>query len=520
MSDFFTKKQKKFWCEICKIFIEYTKQCIEQHQRSKNHMRLVNQDIEYKNQKEKFKKINNMYNPQFIEQGNSMNNNNNLYSKSATYLNESHDQEELKNILNLNSYINQIDPLGGYNHNNSNSNLLNKKIQRNNQPENLLNNHQNNNSFNDNTNYTPRANMHSMSSVLLDEVKNEKIKEELNKNKKKNENNCPKSWTIYWDNNYNLPYYYNHLTGISQWDKPKEYDNLINSQFKNIPQKNNEDSDDLDESESSDYDDEKENDSKIKQGIIGKWEIIDKDQSVFNKKNEEIMNNLETPNTNNIEKDITKNIENDKNLKNENEEKDQNEIENYYFPGMMSKHAFLYNEYGVDIHEGEESLEDLGQEDKIDNLDNIKNLMKKEEISEIENLDNKFNNIKDNNIQEENKIYEKIYDNPRNFDKLSKIYFIIKSLFTNLFFIKFKLFIKIGKEEIIEINKKLKQRDYDFRYMDLKDKNDFNVESTNIKIKNFETNLNTIEPISIEIKSINFKKPKIKKNNLFNNNDE
>ena len=56
--------------------------------------------------------------------------------------------------------------------------------------------------------------------------------------------------------------------------------------------------------------------------------------------------------------------------------------------------------------------------------------------------------------------------------------------------------------------------------MDIKDINDFNVESTNIKIKNFETNLNTIETISIEIKSINFKKPKIKKNNLFNNNDE
>lgn len=47
------------------------------------------------------------------------------------------------------------------------------------------------------------------------------------------------------------------------------------------------------------------------------------------------------------------------------------------------------------------------------------------------------------------------------------------------------------------MNKRLKQRDYDFRYMDLKDKQDHISQVT--------------EPINIEIKPLKFNKPKIKK---------
>lgn len=58
---------------------------------------------------------------------------------------------------------------------------------------------------------------------------------------------------------------------------------------------------------------------------------------------------------------------------------------------------------------------------------------------------------------------------------------------------------------MIKINKRLKLRDYDFRYMDLKDKEDHIPQA--------------IEPITIEIKPIKFNKPKIKKNLNLNEED-
>jgi hypothetical protein len=57
---------------------------------------------------------------------------------------------------------------------------------------------------------------------------------------------------------------------------------------------------------------------------------------------------------------------------------------------------------------------------------------------------------------------------------------------------------------LIKINKKLKERDYDFRYMDMKDKNEHE--------ELFEDS-----PISIEIKPIKFRKPSTRKNNFFTN---
>ena len=56
MSDFFTKKQKKFWCEECKMFIEYTGMSIEQHKRSKKHLQMINRDQAYKNTKNRIMK--------------------------------------------------------------------------------------------------------------------------------------------------------------------------------------------------------------------------------------------------------------------------------------------------------------------------------------------------------------------------------------------------------------------------------------------------------------------------------
>ena len=54
MSDFFTKKQKKYWCECCNVFIEYSKIVIEAHNRTSNHINNSTRSLKYLNQKRKF----------------------------------------------------------------------------------------------------------------------------------------------------------------------------------------------------------------------------------------------------------------------------------------------------------------------------------------------------------------------------------------------------------------------------------------------------------------------------------
>ena len=54
MTDFFTKKQKKYWCDKCHIFIEYTKSSIEKHNQSKNHINNSFSGSRYDNMKKKF----------------------------------------------------------------------------------------------------------------------------------------------------------------------------------------------------------------------------------------------------------------------------------------------------------------------------------------------------------------------------------------------------------------------------------------------------------------------------------
>lgn len=102
MSDFFTKKQRKFWCETCKIFIEYTKIVIDQHNRSKNHIRLLGSDSNYRFMKNKIAR-------------------HNLYNFGIDNENtENLKQEFLKNKINRSS--------SGYGYDNSTDNGLNNKL--------------------------------------------------------------------------------------------------------------------------------------------------------------------------------------------------------------------------------------------------------------------------------------------------------------------------------------------------------------------------------------------------------
>jgi hypothetical protein len=175
MSDFFTKKQKKFWCEDCKIFIEYTAMSIEQHKRSKKHQQMINRDQAYKNTK-------------------------NRIMKHINYMKD--------------------EPSDG--------NMLSQKTTR-----------------------------EEFGNFFLDEIKKEKMKEELLEKTGKKSKNL-KKWGVFWDVTHDLPYYHNFITKESQWDKPDDYD----GPEPEVPKKN----------------------EGSTEGIIGKWETVEPNKSIYGKR--------------------------------------------------------------------------------------------------------------------------------------------------------------------------------------------------------------------------------------------
>jgi hypothetical protein len=205
MSDFFTKKQKKFWCEKCRIFVEYTKQIIEQHNKSKNHLKNMNADTAYRNMKKKFEK---------------------MHGSGVDY----------------NTYTQEMN--SGYG-----TELLNKKTGR------------------DNTDFSNNMNLSSGGNFMLEEIKKEKLKEMAKEKfnvyiKSKQE----KIWGEFFDETNQLPYYYNYITGVSQWEKPEDFDgeSIYTSELTNKPEKESE-----------------EKKEKEKKGVVGKWEVVNKGESVF-----------------------------------------------------------------------------------------------------------------------------------------------------------------------------------------------------------------------------------------------
>ena len=55
--------------------------------------------------------------------------------------------------------------------------------------------------------------------AMFNKIKMEMMEEELNKEKKQKNR-----WQIFYDKNYKNIFFYNFTTGISQWEKPDEYD--------------------------------------------------------------------------------------------------------------------------------------------------------------------------------------------------------------------------------------------------------------------------------------------------------
>ena len=193
MSDFFTKKQRKYWCDVCHMFIEYTKNAIEYHNQSKNHIHNLNSGNRYKNTKKKFNK----------------------YIENVTLIHN----------------VNDV--------------LLGNKHAR----ESIV-----------------------QSSNYLNEIKEEIMKEELNKLKEKEnavdngnssnneENKClNRKWGVFWDEKYKCVYYFNFDTTESSWDKPDDFDGK---------------EEDINEVVLA----------NTKEGNVGEWEDVEEGKSVFGKR--------------------------------------------------------------------------------------------------------------------------------------------------------------------------------------------------------------------------------------------
>ena len=55
MTDFFIKKQKKYWCDICRVFIEYNRITIEHHKNKSQHIHNMKRGTKYQKLKREYK---------------------------------------------------------------------------------------------------------------------------------------------------------------------------------------------------------------------------------------------------------------------------------------------------------------------------------------------------------------------------------------------------------------------------------------------------------------------------------
>ena len=198
MTDFFTKKQKKYWCEICRVFIEYNRITIEHHKNTSQHIHNMKRGTKYQKVKREYK----------------------------NYVQDLKDKDQFTN----------------------DDNFLGKKT--------FL--HQKN----DNT-------------AMFNKIKMEMMEEELNKEKEQKNR-----WQIFYDKNYKNIFFYNFTTGISQWEKPDEYD-ITQEQIQKIIEE---------------YDKKTEIEKeKNEQGNVGKWIKIDKKTAnkIFGKRKDDYYEKLE-----------------------------------------------------------------------------------------------------------------------------------------------------------------------------------------------------------------------------------
>ena len=141
MTDFFTKKQKKYWCDICRIFIEYNRITIEHHKNTSMHLDNMKRGTKYHKMKREY-----------------------------------------------NNYVKDLKEKQNY----SNNEFLGKKT---------LEREKKNNT------------------QLFNQIKVEMMQKEL-----KLQENGGQKWKVFYDKKYKHVFFFNFVTGESQWEKPEDYE--------------------------------------------------------------------------------------------------------------------------------------------------------------------------------------------------------------------------------------------------------------------------------------------------------
>ena len=205
MTDFFIKKQKKYWCEICRIFIEYNRITIEHHKNTSMHLDNMKRGTKYHKMKREY-----------------------------------------------NNYVKDLREKQIFNSNDASSKKMYEK-QKNTQ--------------------------------LFNQIKVEMMQKEL-----KLQESGGEQWKVFYDKKYKHAFFFNFITGESQWEKPEdceitdeEVEKVIEEAKKKIAK-------------------EKE---KLKEGNVGPWEKIDRKTAnlIFGKRQDDYYEKLEKMNKRNRSND-------------------------------------------------------------------------------------------------------------------------------------------------------------------------------------------------------------------------
>ena len=198
MSDFFTKKQKKYWCDICRIFIEYNRITIEHHKNTSMHLDNMKRGTKYHKMKREY-----------------------------------------------NNYVKDLRDKQKY----TNSNEFSGKKTFDNQKK--------------------------SNTQLFNQIKVEMMQKEL-----KLQENGGKKWKIFYDKKYRHVFYFNFLTGESQWEKPEDSE-ITDEEIAQV----------IEEAKKK-IEKEKE---KQKEGNAGPWQKIDRKTAnlIFGKRQDDYYEKIE-----------------------------------------------------------------------------------------------------------------------------------------------------------------------------------------------------------------------------------
>ena len=198
MTDFFIKKQKKYWCDICRIFIEYNRITIEHHKNTSMHIDNMKRGTKYHKMKREYN----------------------------NYVNDLRDKQK---------YSNKNDFLG-------------KKT---------------------------FENQKKTNTQLFNQIKIEMIQKEL-----KLKENDGQQWKVFYDKKYKHVFFFNFITGESQWEKPEDCE-ITGEEINEV----------IEETKKQIAKDKE----KLREGKAGKWEKIDKKIAnlIFGKRKDDYYEKLE-----------------------------------------------------------------------------------------------------------------------------------------------------------------------------------------------------------------------------------